>query len=30
MTATKMADSETKILVEYEFGYMQEGVAMPA
>jgi hypothetical protein len=26
MIATKMADSETKILIEYEFGYMQEGI----
>jgi hypothetical protein len=26
MIATKMADSETRALIEYEFGYMQEGV----
>jgi hypothetical protein len=26
MIATKMADSETKILIEYDFGYMQEGI----
>jgi hypothetical protein len=26
MIATKMADSETKVLIEYEFGYMHEGI----